>query len=52
VDASQYYCDANADGAVTADEQRPDNVAWDFGTDAQLPGIRCMVGGLAGQSLR
>jgi hypothetical protein len=52
VEPEQYYCDANFDGVVTADEQRSDNVAWDFGTDAQLPGLRCIQGGVQGQPLR
>lgn len=46
------HCDANADGAVTADEQRPDNLSWDFGTGAELPALRCSAGGLAVQPRR
>jgi cytochrome c553 len=49
---SAYYCDANADGAVTTDEQRADNLSWDFGTSADLPGVRCIDGGLSAQPLR
>jgi hypothetical protein len=50
--ADTFYCDANVDGAISEDEQRPDNVAWEFGTDAENPGLRCIDGGPAGQPLR
>jgi hypothetical protein len=52
IEPGWHYCDADTDGAVSEDEQRPDNVAWDFGTDAQMPGLRCIGGGLASQPLR
>jgi cytochrome c553 len=51
-EAGQYYCDADADGAVSAEEQRADNLSWDFGDRAALPGIRCIDEGLAVQPLR
>jgi cytochrome c553 len=51
-DAAQYHCDANGDGRVGTGERRDDNLAWDFAGDASLPGLRCVRGGLAIQSLR
>ncbi|GMW07734.1 MAG: hypothetical protein AMXMBFR8_25300 [Nevskiales bacterium] len=51
-DAQLYHCDAKADGVVSADEQRPENLSWNFGDQATLPGINCVEGGLAVQSLR
>lgn len=52
LDPTAYYCDADADGVVTADEQRPDNVAWDFGNEAELPRLRCAGTDLAVQPAR
>jgi cytochrome c553 len=46
------HCDANADGVVAADEQQPDNLSWDFGNAAELPGLTCLDGGRAAQPLR
>jgi len=46
------HCDTDADGTVGESEQRPDNLAWDFGTTADLPGLRCIDEGLAAQPLR
>ncbi len=51
-EAGQYYCDANADGTVSTAEQRADNVAWDFGTDAEMPRLRCVGGNLSEQPVR
>jgi len=52
VEPGDYYCDANADGKVSEDEQRADNLAWDFGTEAEMPAIRCIPGGLTTQPRR
>ena len=46
------HCDTNADGTVTADEQQTDNLSWDFGNAAELPGLACIEGGRAAQPLR
>lgn len=50
--AAGFYCDANADGRIGNDEQRADNVAWDFGNEAELPRLRCPGTDLADQPAR
>ena len=35
------WCDSNNDGLISANEQREDNLVWDFGTDMEYPAIKC-----------
>lgn len=51
-DAGIYHCDRDANGVVSEAERRPDNLSWEFGDRAALPGIRCIDEGLVGQPLR
>ncbi|MBM4197072.1 MAG: cytochrome c [Gammaproteobacteria bacterium] len=51
VGAETYHCDADADSRISADEQRPDNLAWVF-SSGRNPGISCTPGGLDVQRLR
>lgn len=37
------WCDSNNDGLISANEQREDNLVWDFGSSFEYPAIRCAL---------
>jgi len=48
-DDVQLYCDTDGDNVLGESEQVPENLVWDFGSNADEPALTCTIGGLERQ---